>query len=123
MGAVEENHEERVVSEKERVDTGTGQDGSLGGRAGETLDKPSDCVQDDHVQDDDHGQVGDLGDVVAEEEVVEERRKVESELISNNVALIHLLKGNIGIGVMAMPRSYLHLWMSMIPMTSIQKCT
>ena len=36
---------------------------------------------------------------------MEERRKVESELISNNVALIHLLKGNIGIGVMAMPRS------------------
>ena len=29
----------------------------------------------------------------------------KSELISNNVALIHLLKGNIGIGVMAMPRS------------------
>ena len=105
MGAVEENHEESEVSEKERVDTGTGQGGSLGGRAGETLDKPSDCVKDDHVLDDDHGQVGDLGDVVAEEEVVEERRKVESELISNNVALIHLLKGNIGIGVMAMPRS------------------
>ena len=105
MGAVEENHEEREVSEKERVDTGTGQNGSLGGRAGETLDKPSDCVKDDHVLDDDHGQVGDPGDVVAEEEVVEERRKVESELISNNVALIHLLKGNIGIGVMAMPRS------------------
>ena len=103
MGAVEENHDERVVSEKERVDTGTGQNGSLGGRAGETLNKPSDCVQDDHVLYDDH--VGDLGDVVAEEEVVEERRKVESELISNNVALIHLLKGNIGIGVMAMPRS------------------
>ena len=123
MGAVEENHDEQVVSEKERVDTGTGQGGSLGGRAGETLDKPSDCVKDDHVLDDDHGQVGDLGDVVAEEEVVEERRKVESELISNNVALIHLLKGNIGIGVMAMPRSYLHLWMSMIPMASIQKCT
>ena len=107
MGAVEENHDERVVSEKERVDTGTGtgQGGSLAGGAGETLDKPSDCVKDDHVLDDDHGQVGDLGDVVAEEEVVEERRKVESELISNNVALIHLLKGNIGIGVMAMPRS------------------
>ena len=105
MGAVEENHDEQVVSEKERVDTGTGQGGSLGGRAGETLDKPSDCVQrGDHVLDDDHGQVGDLGDV-GEEEVVEERRKVESELISNNVALIHLLKGNIGIGVMAMPRS------------------
>ena len=106
MGAVEENHEESEVSEKERVDTGTGQNGNLGGRAGETLDKPSDCVQGgDHVLNDDHGQVGDLGDVVAEEEVVEERRKVESELISNNVALIHLLKGNIGIGVMAMPRS------------------
>ena len=111
MGAVEENHEEREVSEKERVDTGTGtgtgQGGSLaGGRAEETLDNPSDCVQGgDHVQDDDHGQVGDLEDVVAEEEEVEERRKVESELISNNVALIHLLKGNIGIGVMAMPRS------------------
>ena len=107
MGAVEENQDERVVSEKERVDndTGTGQGGSLAGGAGETLDKPSDCVKDDHVLDDDHGQVGDLGDVVAEEEVVEERRKVESELISNNVALIHLLKGNIGIGVMAMPRS------------------
>ena len=108
MGAVEENHDERVVSEKERVDTGTGtgQGGSLAGGAGETLDKPSNCVQDgDHVLDDDHGQVGDHGDVVAEEEVVEERRKVESELISNNVALIHLLKGNIGIGVMAMPRS------------------
>ena len=100
MGAVEENHDERVVSEKERVDNDTG------------------TGQDDHVLDDDHGQVGDLGDVVAEEEVVEERRKVESELISNNVALIHLLKGNIGIGVMAMPRS-----MSMIPMTSIQNCT
>ena len=123
MGAVEENQDEPEVSEKERVDTGTGQNGSLGGRAGETLDKPSDCVKDDHVLDDDHGQVGDLGDVVAEEEVVEERRKVESELISNNVALIHLLKGNIGIGVMAMPRSYLHLSMSMIPMTSIQNCT
>ena len=125
MGAVEENQDERVVSEKERVDndTGTGQGGSLAGGAGETLDKPSDCVQGDHVLDDDHGQVGDLGDVVAEEEAVEERRKVESELISNNVALIHLLKGNIGIGVMAMPRSYLYLWMSMIPMTSIQKCT
>ena len=94
------------MSEKERVDTGTGT-GSLGGRAEETLDKPSDCVQGggDHVLDDDHGQVGDLGDVVAEEEEVEERRKVDSELISNNVALIHLLKGNIGIGVMAMPRS------------------
>ena len=107
MGAVEENHDEREVSEKERVDTGTGTDtGSLGGRAEETLDKPSDCVQGgDHVLDDDHGQVGDLGDVVAEEEEVEERRKVDSELISNNVALIHLLKGNIGIGVMAMPRS------------------
>ena len=126
MGAVEENQGEREVSEKERVSTGTGtgQDGSLGGRAEETLDKPSDCVQGgDHVLYDGHGQVGDLGDVVAEEEAVEERRKVESELISNNVALIHLLKGNIGIGVMAMPRSYLHLWMSMIPMTSIQKCT
>ena len=108
MGAVEENHEEREVSERERVDTGTGTGTGTdqGGRAGETLDKPSDCVQGgDHVLDDDHGQVGDLGDVVAEEEVVEERRKVESELISNNVALIHLLKGNIGIGVMAMPRS------------------
>ena len=105
MGAVEENHEEPEVSEKERVDTGTGT-GTGTGRAGETLDKPSDCVQGgDHVLDDDHGQVGDLGDVVAEEEEVEERRKVESELISNNVALIHLLKGNIGIGVMAMPRS------------------
>ena len=107
MGALEENQDEREVSEKERVDsgTGTGQGGSLRGRAGETVDKPSDCVQDDHVLDDDHGQVGDLGDVVADEVVVEERRKVESELISNNVALIHLLKGNIGIGVMAMPRS------------------
>ena len=39
-----------------------------------------------------------------EEESVETRRKVDSELISNNVALVHLLKGNIGIGVMAMPR-------------------
>ena len=101
MGAVEEKPE---VSEKERDDSGTGT-GSLARIAGETLDKPSDCVKDDHVLDDDHGQVADLGDVVAEEEVVEERRKVESELISNNVALIHLLKGNIGIGVMAMPRS------------------
>ena len=45
------------------------------------------------------------GNKQGEEEEVEERRKVESELISNNVALIHLLKGNIGIGVMAMPRS------------------
>ena len=107
MGTVEENHDEPEVSEKERVDTGTGQGGSLARIAGETFDKPSDCVQGgDHVLDDHHGQVGDLGDVVAdEEEEVEERRKVESELISNNVALIHLLKGNIGIGVMAMPRS------------------
>ena len=121
MGAVEKNLEEREVSEKERVDTGT-DTGSLGGRAKETLDKPSDCVQDDHVLDDDHGQVGDLGDVVAEEEEVEERRKVDSELISNNVALIHLLKGNIGIGVMAMPRSE-YVDMSIIPMTSIQKST
>ena len=40
----------------------------------------------------------------AVEEEVEMRRKVDSELISNNVALVHLLKGNIGIGVMAMPR-------------------
>ena len=126
MGAVEENQDEREVSEKETVDTGT-DTGSLGGRAEETLDKPSDCVQGgDHVLDDDHGQVGDLGDVVAEEEVVEEvveeRRKVESELISNNVALIHLLKGNIGIGVMAMPRSE-YVDMSIIPMISIQKFT
>ena len=72
-----------------------------------------------------------LEDVVQEEEVVEIRRKVDSEfitnyvalvhhhqrhhrhhhqvdseLISNNVALVHLLKGNIGIGVMAMPRYF-----------------
>ena len=67
MGAVEENQDEPEVSEKERVDTGTGQNGSLGGRAGETLDKPSDCVKDGHVLDDDHhGQVGDLGVVVSD---------------------------------------------------------
>ena len=47
------------------------------------------------------------GDAVGEEEGVETRTKVESELISNNVALVHLLKGNIGIGVMAMPRCLL----------------
>ena len=46
-------------------------------------------------------------DAAEEEEGVEMRRKVESELISNNVALVHLLKGNIGIGVMAMPRCLL----------------
>ena len=49
------------------------------------------------------GEDGALEDAVEEEEV-EMRRKVDSELISNNVALVHLLKGNIGIGVMAMPR-------------------
>ena len=43
----------------------------------------------------------------AVEEQAEIRRKVDSELISNNVALVHLLKGNIGIGVMAMPRCLL----------------
>ena len=51
------------------------------------------------------GEDGTLEDAVEEEEEgVEMRRKVDSELISNNVALVHLLKGNIGIGVMAMPR-------------------
>ena len=49
------------------------------------------------------GEDGALEDAVEEEEV-EMKRKVDSELISNNVALVHLLKGNIGIGVMAMPR-------------------
>ena len=48
------------------------------------------------------GEDGSLEDVVEEEAGL--RRKVDSELISNNVALVHLLKGNIGIGVMAMPR-------------------
>ena len=51
------------------------------------------------------GEDGALEDAVKEE--VEMRRKVDSELISNNVALVHLLKGNIGIGVMAMPRCLL----------------
>ena len=50
-----------------------------------------------------------LEDAVEEEEGVEMRRKVDSELISNNVALIHLLKGNTGIGVMAMSRSLFYL--------------
>ena len=40
----------------------------------------------------------------APEEVGHERTKVASELISDDVALVHLMKGNIGIGVMAMPR-------------------
>ena len=40
----------------------------------------------------------------AREEVGRERTKVDSELISDDVALVHLMKGNIGIGVMAMPR-------------------
>ena len=49
---------------------------------------------------------GSLEDAVEEEESVDVRKKVDSELISNNVALVHLLKGNIGIGVMAMPRYF-----------------
>ena len=55
------------------------------------------------------GMDGPLEDAVEEEEEsVDVRKKVDSELISNNVALVHLLKGNIGIGVMAMPRCAKH---------------
>ena len=54
------------------------------------------------------GMDGPLEGAVEEEESVDVRKKVDSELISNNVALVHLLKGNIGIGVMAMPRSAKH---------------
>ena len=38
-----------------------------------------------------------------EEITVQTKEKKESELISANVALVHLMKGNIGIGVLAMP--------------------
>merc|ERR1711892_675395 len=48
------------------------------------------------------------GEVVETEDVTEEatgqiKEKRSSELISANVALVHLMKGNIGIGVLAMP--------------------
>ena len=79
-----------TVQEAEREEEGGGEKGKMRAARGEN---GKESALENQVE-----------DVVEEEEGVEMRRKVESELISNNVALVHLLKGNIGIGVMAMPR-------------------